>query len=186
MVWSPLAQPTNDETAKTRWRAVPFTAGRGLDLGCGRAKLFETEFCLGVDNGHDAQRFGSPTHANLSFDCKELPQLAAGGWDYVYSSFLLQYFEYKDVPNVLREWMRLCKVGGHLVLYLPDADAYPKCAEDGAPAEPGAHPDQRWNVTYAKLVAAMEKIAFNWDLVYYERCTNDDEYGLFLSFRRLK
>ena len=186
MVWSPLAQPTNDETAKTRWRAVPFTAGRGLDLGCGKAKLFETEFCLGLDNGHDQQRFGIPIAANISTGCKELPQFAAGGWDYIYSSFLLQYFEYKDVPNVLRDWMRLVRIGGHLVLYMPDADAYPHCADELGPAEPQSHPDQKWNVTYEKLVAALEKVAFNFDMVYFERCTAGDEYGLFFAIKRLK
>jgi hypothetical protein len=186
VTWSPLAQPTNNETAKTRWRAVPFTAGRGLDLGCGKERLFDTEFCVGLDNGHDTQRFGTPIQANMNLDAKDLSQLASGGWDYVYSSFLLQYFPYKDVPGVLREWLRLCKITGSLVLYLPFADAYPKCAEDGASAEPGSHPDQKWNVTYAKLVAALEKVAFNWDICAYEECTGEEEYSIFMVCRRLK
>jgi SAM-dependent methyltransferase len=193
MVWSPLAVPCSDETAKTRWRAVPFTAGKGLDLGCGKSKLFETEFCLGIDNGYDAERFGTVIQANIKMDAKDLSQLAGGGWDYVYSSFLLQYFPYKDVPNVLRDWMRLLKVNGNLILYLPDADAYPKCAEPGegigsesTAAEPGAHPEQKWNVTYQRLVQAMEKLAFNWDFIHYEQCTADDEYAHFAVFRRLK
>ena len=185
MTWSPLSPACTAETPKTRWRAVPYTSGRGLDLGCGQSKLFESEFVIGVDNGSD----GLPNlQANLPGDARDLSQFSAGSWDYVYSSFLLHQFSYKDVPNVLREWLRLLKVNCSLVLYLPDADTYPKCAEPelGIGAEAGANPRQLWNVTYERLVAALEKVAFNWDLIAYEKCDKDDEYALFFVIRRLK
>lgn len=187
MTWSPLSQ-CQDETAKTRWRAVPFTAGKGLDLGCGKARLFDTEFVVGVDNGYAAERYQLPIQPNIKLDARDLSQLASGSWDFVYSSFLLQEFPYKDVPNVLREWLRLVKVNGTLVLYLPDADQVPKVAEPELGIEPELqhNGDQKWNVTYERLVAAMEKVAFNWDLVHFEKCSSDDEYALFFVFQRLK
>jgi ubiquinone/menaquinone biosynthesis C-methylase UbiE len=38
--------------------------------------------------------------------------------DYVFSSHLLEDFE--DIETVLREWLRVLKVGGHLILFCPD------------------------------------------------------------------
>lgn len=173
---------------KTRWRAVPYTQGRGLDLGCGREKLFDTEFVIGVDNGYDADNHGVVVSANLRLDCRDLTQFAGGSWDYVFSSFLLQYFPYADVPKVLRDWFRLVKVGGCLVLYIPSDTMYPKCSEPerGIVGEPGTHPAHKWNTNYERVVAAMEKVALNWDLCEYQQCGGDDEYADFYVFRRLK
>ena len=187
MVWSPLAPNPHNETPKTRWRCVPWTPGKGLDVGCGRERLFDTEFVVGVDNGQDAERLGIPIQANMRADAKELP-FAAGYWDFVYSSFLLQQFPYKDVPNVLREWMRVIKIGGTLVLYLPDEDQVPKVTDPELKliAEPQSDGAQQWNVNYARVVAAMEKVHFNWDLCHFEKCDKEDEYALFFVFRRLK
>lgn len=185
MTWSPLSPPSTGETHKTRWRAVPYTHGKGLDLGCGREKLFETEFVVGVDNGCDSDCMAT---ANIRMDVKDLSQFSAGSWDFAFSSFVLQYFPYKEVPNVLREWMRVIKVGGCLCLYLPDEDQYPKCPEPEREivAETGAWSAHKWNVNYARVVAAMEKVAFNWDLIEYQQCADEQEYALWFVFRRLK
>jgi predicted SAM-dependent methyltransferase len=183
LTWSPLnPPPAGGEVQKTRWRTVPYTAGKGLDLGCGVAKLFETEFVFAIDDGSEA------SNANMRADARDLSQFSAGSWDYVFSSFLLQYFPYKEVPNALREWMRLIKVGGCLCLYLPDEEQYPKCNEPerSIVAESGANPRHAWNVNYARVVAAMEKLGFNWDLVEFQQCAGDDEYALWFVFRRLK
>jgi len=176
-----------NETAKTRWRAVPYTAGRGLDIGCGAQRLFETEFVCGVDNGRDGE-MGLPVTPNVQIDAVELAAFSAGQWDYAYSSYLLQYFPYKQVPEALRNWMRVIKTNAHVVLYLPDEKQYPKCAEPerGIPAAPDAHPRQLWNVNYDRVVEAMAKTAWNWDLVDYQVCDQNDEYSLFFAFKKLK
>lgn len=186
-MWSANAPYGIAEVAKTRWRSVPYTNGKGLDLGCGPQRLFDTEFVVSIDNGAGTQ-YGVNATANLQMDAKELTAFAGNSWDYVFSSFLLQDFDYKDVPNVLRDWMRVVKPGGHLVLYLPDEKLVPKVAEPerGIQAEPGVLPSQKWNVNYDKVVDAMKRTHWNWDLVYYEECGADDEYGLFFSFRKMK
>jgi Methyltransferase domain len=189
LTWSPLTPPpAGGEVQKTRWRAVPFTSGRGLDLGCGIEKLFDTEYVIGIDNGHDAEHHGAKVNANIRMDCRELTQFSAQSFDYIFSSFLLQYFPYKDVPDVLRAWMRLIKTNGFLVLYLPDEAQYPKCPEPEREivGEQGQHPSQKWNVNYDRLCAAMDKVACAWDLVDYQVCGGDDEYGLFFAWRKLK
>lgn len=168
-----------NETSKTRWRTVPYTAGRGLDLGCGVEKLFNTEFVIGVDNGSDSQ-IGLAPQPNLSFDARDLSTFTANQFDYVYSSYLLHYFPYEEVHKTLREWFRVCKTGACVVLYLPDERLYPKVGQ------PGAHPMQKWDVNYERVVEAMEKTTWNWDLCDYQVCDQDDEYSLFWAFRKLK
>jgi SAM-dependent methyltransferase len=167
-----------NETAKTRWRTVPYTAGKGLDLGCGAQKLFETEFVLGIDNGYDAD-MGQPIAPNLSLDARDLSLFSSGQFDYVYSSFVLHYFPYEQVPQVLREWVRVCKTGACVVLYLPDENQYPKVGT------PGAHPKQKWDVNYERVVEAMERTTWDFDLCEFQKCEQDDEYALFFSFRKL-
>jgi len=179
MTWSALAPYGVNEVAKTRWRAVPYTAGSGLDLGCGAQRLFDTEFVVGIDNGADGER-GIQVAPNLRADAKALTMFAAGSWDYVFSSFLLQNFPYADVAAVLRDWLRVVKVGGCLVLYLPDADQVPKVGE------PGSLPGQQWDVTYETIVNALERTGHNWDLCDYQRCSANDEYALFFAVRKLK
>ena len=183
MTWSPLAPPCPCETPKTRWRTVPWTGGTGLDLGCGREKLFDTEFVIGLDDGREG-----PIQANLKADVfKDLP-FATGVYDYAYSSFVLQQAPYKDVPQILREWMRVIKVGACLILYLPDEEQFPKCNEPEREiaAEAGNDTKQAWNVNYDRVIVAVARTAWNWDLCHFERCDKNDEYALFFVFRKLR
>lgn len=175
------------ETAKTRWRAVPWTGGKGLDLGCGPEKLFDTEYVLGIDSGVGAA-LGGPVNPNIQADCKELTMFASGSFDYVFSSFLLQEFTHKEATEALRNWLRVVKTRGTVVLYLPDENQYPKCPESerGIAGEPGAHPHQKWNVNYDRLVEALAKTSWNWDLEHFEVCDQLNEYALFAVIRKLK
>lgn len=49
MSWDPQAQQ-GCEHRKIRWEIVPWTRGKGLDLGCGVEKAYP--HFIGVDNGH--------------------------------------------------------------------------------------------------------------------------------------
>lgn len=167
------------ETPKTRWRAVPYTAGRGLDVGCGAERLFDTEFVLAIDNCADAA-IGAQINPNITADGKELSIFAAGSFDYVFSSYMLQELPYDQVPEALRNFFRVTKVNGNVVLYLPDDQQYPKVGQ------PNAHPLQKWDVDYHKVVEAALKTGASWDLQHFEVCNKDDEYSLFFSFKKLR
>lgn len=188
MTWS-SDKPQGKEMAKTRWRATQYLRGRGLDLGCGPEKVLDTKNVLGVDSCKDVDMFGIAMNPDIKADVEALDMFAAGSMDYVFSSHTLEHIHWEKVPSVLREWMRLVKVGGHLVLYLPDEGQYPKCAEPLRGIfvpEPHCNLDHKWNVSYARIVEAMEKTGANWDLVAYEVCSKEDEYSLFFAFRKLK
>ena len=171
MSWS-IENSRNDESSKIRWELVPYMRGKCLDIGSGAYKVFP--HFVGVDNGH---HWGHFDNVRVD-DAKDLSQLGSAAWDLAYSSHLLEHFYYKDVPAVLKEWMRVTKIGGHLILYVPDEDQYPKVGEFGA------NPDHKWNVNYDLVIEAMDKLECGWDLVDYQVRSEEDEYSLFFVFQK--
>lgn len=125
MTWSYTHEECN-ESKKIRWEIVPYTRGEGLDIGCGGEKAFP--HMVGVDNGHH-QQFGYTIKPDMLVkDATVLDKVASQSYDFVFSSHLLEHIE--DHKAALKEWWRVIKPGGYLVLYLPHRDLYP-CREDG-------------------------------------------------------
>jgi len=177
MSWT-LENSRGNESAKIRWELVPYMRGRALDLGCGPYKVFP--HFIGVDNGHHDQAFGWKNRADVLVDsCEKLTLIASESVDCVFSSHLLEHIDYEKVPAALTEWMRVLRKGGHLCLYVPDEDEYPKVGERGA------NPDHKWNVNYGKVVAALEKVECDWDMVEFEKRNQTDEYSLWFVVKKL-
>lgn len=174
MTWS-LEGSHGFEAYKIMWELVPYTNGVGLDIGCGPAKAFP--HFIGVDNRKDTELFGIQMDPDLTIpDACKLDILADESMDFVFSSHLLEHItEYK---SALREWWRLIKVGGHLCLYLPHAELYPKIGEHGA------NPDHKHDFLPSNIVSAMTDIG-SWDLVRDETRSQDDEYSFFQVYKKL-
>lgn len=169
--------PQGNENQKIKWDLVPFTRGRGLDLGCGPNKTFP--HFIGVDNGHHAA-FGWQIKPDVSVEtCEDLGLFASQSMDFVFSSHLLEHIDFEKVPATLAEWSRVIKRDGYLILYLPDEDEYPKVGEKGA------NPDHRWNVNYEKVIDAMSQLRRGWDLVEFEKRNQGFEYSLYFVFKLL-
>jgi len=170
--------PQGAESHKIRWEIVEFTRGRVLDIGAGLFKAFP--HFIGVDNCEDTRRFGHPIKPDVFVpDAQDLSLFASEQFDAVFSSHLLEHIDQKHVVKTLREWWRVVKVGGHMVLYLPDETLYPKVGEEGA------NKDHRWNVSYVLLVELMQKTGVDWDLVDWQRRGEDQEYSLYTVFKKL-
>ena len=175
MTWT--AETSNgDESAKIRWEIAEYTRGRVLDLGCGTNKCYP--HFIGVDNGHHAQ-FGLRIKPDVFIkSCEKLDLFASQSMDGVFSSHLLEHFEHEKIPGILKEWLRVVKPGGHLVLYVPDDTEYPKVGD------PHANPDHKVNLNYEYVVEAMRE-AGSWDLIDFQKRNADDEYSLLFVFKRL-
>lgn len=188
MTWR-IDGPQGYESRKTRWRAMEFMRGKGIDLGCGPEKVLETVHCVGVDSLKDVGLFGIQMKPDVIADVTELKLFATGSFDWAFSSHTLEHIPPEKVADTLREWMRVVRVGGHLILYLPDEEQYPKCVEPArgiTEPESGCNPDHKWNVNYDAVVKLMERAGGGWDLVRYERCTEGSEYSLFFAFKKGK
>jgi predicted SAM-dependent methyltransferase len=108
------------ETDHCRNRLLKYCKGQGLDLGCGLSKIRPN--AIGID-------LLSPM-ADMNIDARLLPCYPNEHFDYIYSSHLLE--EIEDTESTLREWIRLIKEGGHIILYQADKDHYypmgdPRC-----------------------------------------------------------
>jgi ADP-heptose:LPS heptosyltransferase/predicted SAM-dependent methyltransferase len=171
MSWDPRA-PQGFEHRKIRWEIVPWTRGKGLDLGAGMEKAYP--HFIGVDNGHH-EMFRQRIQPDIRANAEDLAIFADGSMDFCFSSHLLEHYPYEEVPKVLAEWMRVIKPGGYLVLYLPDEDQYPNVGE------PEANPDHKWNVNQAKVLEAMPD---GFDLIDYQVRDKEDEYSLYFVFKK--
>lgn len=127
-MWRP-SDPQGNEAAKVRWDIVPYTMGRGLDIGCGKDKAFP--HFIGVDNLHHQHAFGIGMSVDVVVkDCVDLSMFSNASMDFVFSSHTLEHVE--DTAACLKEWWRLVKPGGHLVLYLPHKHYYPNVGDRDA------------------------------------------------------
>lgn len=105
---------TPGETTKARGRRVKdgffdkYCQGKGLDIGYGGDLL--TPICRGWDWEH-----GDAQYPHGMEDEK---------FDFVYSSHTLEHTVNPDIA--LRNWWRVLKPGGYLILYIPHRDLYEK------------------------------------------------------------
>jgi SAM-dependent methyltransferase len=93
-----------------------YMSGKGLDVGYrGYAENINPilESALGVDTDFPG------------YDGKTLP-FESGSLDYVYSSHCLEHIA--DYQSTIREWMRVIRVGGHIIIVVPHQFLYEKKA----------------------------------------------------------
>jgi SAM-dependent methyltransferase len=102
------------ESTKARGRReregffASFCQGAGLDIGYGGDLLVPN--CKGWDMEHG--------------NAQTLVGLKDAAFDFVYSSHTLEHMV--DPVAALRNWWRVLKPGGHLLLYIPHRDLYEK------------------------------------------------------------
>lgn len=165
MIWKAL-DPLGHEANKVKFEVVPYTRGKGVDLGCGPEKAFP--HFIGVDSCKDTELFGIPMKPDVVVDtCEKLPY-ADGEMDFAFSSHLLEHIQ--DYQGALKEWRRILKVGGYLVLYLPHKDLYPNVGT------PHANPDHRHDFTQEQIVEALSELG-GWDFVMCEKREERQEYS---------
>jgi ADP-heptose:LPS heptosyltransferase len=174
-MWNPAADQGN-ESGKIKWELVPYTRGRGLDLGCGPHKPFP--HFIGIDSNVDRDLFRiEASGRNLTGDVSSLELFGSESVDFVFSSHTLEHIT--DYEATLAEWWRVVKVGGFLCLYLPHKDLYPNIGT------PGANIDHKHDFVPADIIAAMKRIAPSFDLVRNEDRKEGEEYSFFQVFKKL-
>ena len=174
MTWDP-ATSNGFESDKVKYDVLPYLLKGGLDLGCGPAKVWP--HLIGVDSGKDVQLFGVRMKPDMVLpDCASLGIFADGSMESLFSSHLLEHIE--DWHGALREWWRVLKVGGYLVLYLPHRDLYPRIGQ------PGANPDHKHDFD-EDLVLDFCRLAFpDWTLHEKQVRGERDEYSFLLVLRK--
>jgi ADP-heptose:LPS heptosyltransferase/predicted SAM-dependent methyltransferase len=178
MIWR-ATDPEGNEAAKVKYEIVQYTRGLGLDIGCGPHKAFP--HFIGVDSKKDTALFGIEMEPdNVVDDATRLPQVPDERLDFVFSSHLLEHID--DYQAALAEWWRVIRMGGHLVLYLPHRDLYPRIGQ------PGANIDHKHDFAPEDITQAMEQVApsagTGWDLVVNEVRGERNEYSFLQVYRK--
>jgi predicted SAM-dependent methyltransferase len=108
--------------------------GNGIDIGCGTNRI--DDMILSIDQ----QANWKYANAQIVWDCKNLELFNDNVLDFIFSSHVLEDFD--DIPGVFLSWWRKLKVGGKMLLLVPDIQGgrYPKCGE------PGANPSHKTDV----------------------------------------
>jgi ADP-heptose:LPS heptosyltransferase/SAM-dependent methyltransferase len=179
VIWR-ISDPEGDEAAKVKFEIVQYTRGLGLDIGCGPHKAFP--HFIGVDSKKDTALFGIQMEVdNVVEDAAQLPQVPDGKLDFVFSSHLLEHIA--DYKAALAEWWRIIKLGGHLVLYLPHRDLYPRIGQ------PGANPDHKHDFVAGDIIDAMAVVACNsgsgYQIIMDEVRSERTEYSFLLVLQKI-
>lgn len=104
-----------EESLPTRRYVFPPKLLKAVDLGCGADPIkIEGAHVLKVDIREDVG-------PDFRCDVGNLP-FAAGEFDIVYSSHVLEHFSRDRVPKVLDEWLRLLKPNGEFRLIVPNLE----------------------------------------------------------------
>jgi ADP-heptose:LPS heptosyltransferase len=170
MVWK-IDNPQCNESKKIVWEVAPYLRGRGLDIGAGDFKILP--HAISVDNMNHEQ-FGFNVKPDILCEADKLDLIASASVDWVYSSHTLEHVE--DMAATLKEWWRVIKQNGLLILYLPHADFYPNIGEKGA------NPDHKRDFRPADVIGAMPN---GWELLERQNRNEDQEYSFLLVFKKI-
>lgn len=102
------------ETSKAKIRRLrenffeKYCRGKGLDIGYGGDKLIPGIDVWDFEHG----------------DAQYLKGIPDGKYDFVYSSHVLEHVENAEIT--LKNWFRVLKKGGYLLIYIPHRDLYEK------------------------------------------------------------
>lgn len=174
MTWS-LHTSQGFESDKVRFEVLPYLSRGGVDVGCGAKKVWP--HMIGVDNGKDAELFGVTMKPDLMVGSAERLELFAdNSMHSVFSSHVLEHIE--DWQAALREWWRIVKPGGHLVLYLPHADLYPNVGQ------PGANPDHKHDFRPEQILDFCRLAFPDWTLLQNQTRAQRNEYSFLLVLHK--
>jgi len=163
-----MIEPVQGRSQAIKYRIVPFTRGRGLDLACGEIKTFP--HFIGLDNYMDwkgrinhpelpaVNQFNLRMSVDVIGDAFDLSMFSGASMDFVLASHILHLA--KSPKDALREWWRLIKPGGFLILYGPSEENIAK-----------------------HIVEYMQSNAGSWDLVEYEDA--EKEKTFFQVFKKI-
>lgn len=174
MTWS-LETSNGFESDKIRFEVLPYLSRGGLDVGCGPKKVWP--HLVGIDSGADTQLFGVAMKPDMVVSSADrLAVFADNALENVYSSHLLEHIV--SWQAALREWWRIVKPGGHLVLYLPHADLYPNVGQ------PGANPDHKHDFRPEDIIDFCRLAFSDWTLCEHQTRDQGNEYSFLLVLRK--
>lgn len=120
----------SSEAETARPLLAKYCEGNGIDIGAGGMPIALHSICIDRDEGSPIRAHVGSVPTHLVGDATELIWFKDGVLSHVASSHTLE--DFLDTEKVLREWLRVLRIGGKLVLFLPDEQTYrAHCAKTG-------------------------------------------------------
>ena len=148
--------PRRSETSRYRDVLAPFCAGHGVDIGFGGDPITPTALRMDLPSPYTAV---GKFPVQFAGDCRDLHWFGDDTLDFVYSSHVLEDFPANETMSILREWTRVLRPGGRLILLLPDQQRYlaycrrtGQISPDGVVGNPH-HSIGHFSLAYVDLVA---------------------------------
>jgi len=158
------------ETPKARERLKRFCVGNGVDLGFGGDPIVPQSITIDI---------APETKPNLLGDASDLYWFRNSSLDYVYSSHLLEDFE--DTKFILKEWLRVIKPGGYLVLFCPDEKIYLKHCTRTGQAYNQDHKITEFGLEYIKNILNNGFFGGQFNIVYETELIDEYSFDLVLK-----
>lgn len=133
------------ETPKYRHLTAPYCMGCGVDIASQGLPVVPWAISFDLPEPDFSTYSGGlppkgPIHLRGYAD--KLP-FESDSLDFVYSSHLLEDFTKEDRPNIVKEWARVVKPGGYIIILVPEVNAWnysvnvlgqcPNCSHKGEP-----------------------------------------------------
>jgi len=86
---------------------------RILEIGCGEKRVFNNSICIDIRK---------TSEVDIIADAGKLP-FHNESFEHIFSSHMIEHISHLEINDILKNWVRLLKIGGKLELRCPDLRA---------------------------------------------------------------
>ncbi len=166
------------ETSKHRKLVEGYCVGNGLDLGSAGDPIAPTAIQVELPNPY-CPSFDHKYPPQIKGDATRLVWFTDNSMDYVFSSHLIEDFSVGEQIRVLKEWARVVKPGGHIIILAPERERWHEAVRRGQPPNL-AHQHEP---SIGELTKVFQMFG-GWQVLEDRHCDGED-YSLFFVARKI-
>ncbi len=167
------------ETSKVRHLVLTYCVGKGCDIGFGGDKIVKKD-CDGIDY---AQPYAKTGHDKVDIPCdlfKDKIPVEDNYYDYVYTSHLIE--DFVDTVIILKEFIRILKNNGTLILVFPDQQKYEQyCLKEGT--NTNSHHIHK-NMGLDFMLQAIQQCGISYHILFKSNCEIDYNVILIVKIKK--